>query len=319
MMPANDSRVGVVMITHNRRDEVLRSLGHPTQLPERPRILLVDNGSTDGTSYAVAATFPQIDVLDAGGNRGAAGRTLGVQRLDAPYIALCDDDTWWEPGSLSRAAELFDRHPRLAVLTGCVLIGPENRLDPTCAEMQQSPLPRELGMPGAPLLGFLAGACVVRRRAFLEAGGFEPRLFLGGEEKLLAIDLVARGWWLCYVPELIVHHYPSPQRDLPRRRWHLVRNALWFAWLRRPPTGALRRTLRTALTEPWDWAALRGFTGAVAGLPWVLRERRPVPPEVERGLCLLESRHPRNGRTKHVSGQGHQRLRPAAKDPVPHV
>jgi GT2 family glycosyltransferase len=145
-------------------------------------------------------------------------------------------------------------------------------------------------MPGPPLLGFLAGASVVRRSAFLQAGGFEPRLFLGGEEELLAADLAAAGWWLCYDAELVVHHHPSHQRDGHSRRWHLLRNALWFAWMRRPLSSALRRTLNTARAAPWDRASLRGFAAALAGLPWALSRRRVVPPAVERGLRLLESR-----------------------------
>src|SRR5205085_5789596 len=123
----------------------------------------------------------------------------------------------------------------------------------------------------------------------LEAGGFEPRLFLGCEEELLAADLAARGWWLCYVPELVVHHYPSPCRDGATRRWQMTRNRLWCAWLRRPLVSAVRRTVWTARTEGINRASLRGFASAFAGLPWVLRERRVVPPQVERGLRLLEN------------------------------
>jgi GT2 family glycosyltransferase len=143
-------------------------------------------------------------------------------------------------------------------------------------------------MPGPPLLGFMGGASVIRRSAFLEVGGFEPRFFIGGEEELLAADLAARGWWLCYVPELVAHHHPSPRRDVPTRRWHIVRNALWSAWLRRPLTSAVRKTLWLARAQPWDKAAVRGFVAAVAGLPWVLRHRRVVPEPVERGFRLLD-------------------------------
>ena len=113
-------------------------------------------------------------------------------------------------------------------------------------------------------MGFLAGASMVRRSAFLQAGGFEPRFFIGGEEELLSIDLASRGWWLCYVPEIVVHHYPSPRRDVFSRRWHLVRNALWFAWLRRPFSSAVRRTWHIAHTMPRDLASLRGFAAAEA-------------------------------------------------------
>jgi GT2 family glycosyltransferase len=284
-----DARVAVVMITHNRVREVMRSLDELGRLPEKPRIVVVDNGSDDGTSAAVAGRFPQVEVLDAGGNLGAAARTIGVRHVDAPYVAFCDDDTWWEPGCLRAAADLFDALPRLAVITGRVLVGPENREDPACDVLAHSPLTREFGMPGPPLLGFLAGASVVRRSAFLAVGGFEPRFFLGGEEELLAADLAACNWWLCYVADLVVHHHPSPLRDPPGRRSTMARNALWFAWLRRPLPIALRKTLQLAWHEPWNRDTWRALAEGLRGLPWALRRRRVLPPEVERGLRLLEA------------------------------
>jgi GT2 family glycosyltransferase len=294
-MASGDSRVSIVMITHNRQAEVLRTLKHTLDLPEQPAVILVDNDSSDGTPQAVAEQFPQVRLIKAGGNLGAAARTSGVRAATTPYVALSDDDTHWQPGSLRRAAELFDLQPRLAILTARVIVGREGREDPTCIEMLRSPLPCDPGMPGKPLLGFLAGASVVRRSAFLEAGGFEPRFFLGGEEELLAADLASRGWRLCYVPELVVRHYPSPHRDGNGRRWHLTRNALWFAWLRRPLVSAVRRTVRVARTGVWDRTKLHGFAAAFAGLPWVLRRRQVVPPAVERGLRLLERSRPENG------------------------
>jgi GT2 family glycosyltransferase len=282
--------VAVVMITYNRVDSVLRSLEELARLPEGPRTVLVDNGSNDGMARAVAERFPRVEVLDAGGNLGAAARTLGARRVDAPYVAFCDDDTWWEPGSLRGAADLFDAHPRLAIVTGRVLVGPEDREDPACVVLASSPLPREPDMPGPPLLGFLAGASVVRRSAFLEAGGFEPRFFIGGEEEMLAADIAARDWWLCYISELVVHHHPSPLRDGPRRRRTMARNALWFTWLRRPLRVALRKTLELAWQAPRDRETWLALCESFRGMPWVLRRRRVLPARVERGLRMLEAR-----------------------------
>jgi GT2 family glycosyltransferase len=276
------------MITHNRSNEVLRSLDHLTRLPEDPRIVVVDNGTIDGTAEAVAERFPRVEVLRPGRNLGAAGRTLGARHVDAPYLAFCDDDTWWEPGALSRIADLFDAHPRLAVIAGRILVGPEGREDLICAEMEHSPLPDEPGLPGSPLMGFLAGCSVVRRAAYLEVGGFEPWLFFCGEEEFLAADFAAAGWAMRYVSEVVVHHYPSAARDAHRRRWLGIRNTLWFAWLRRPLPSALRRTWLMARTVPRDRVSLRGFAAALAGLPWVVRRRRVVPPEVEHRLRLLD-------------------------------
>jgi GT2 family glycosyltransferase len=287
-MDGGDPRVAVVMITYNRQEEVLASLERLTRLPERPPILLVDNGSTDGTAEAVAARFPQVEVLAAGGNLGAAARNIGVRAAPTAYVALSDDDTWWAPGALAHAAHLFDECPRLAVATARVLAGPDEVEDPICRVLAGSPVPAQPGMPGPPLLGFLAGASVVRRSAFLDAGGFEPRFFIGGEEELLAIDLAAAGWWLCYVPRLVVHHHPSHQRDSTSRKWHVLRNTIWCAWLRRPAGSAARKTWQVVREAPGDRATWRALTSALAGLPWVLRRRRTIPRQVETALRRLE-------------------------------
>jgi GT2 family glycosyltransferase len=291
-MISGDPRITAVVITHNRRLEVLRTLDKLCSLPERPPIIVVDNASTDGTADEIARYYRGAEVIRTASNLGAAARNLGVERAATPYVALCDDDTWWEPGSLSRAADILDDFPRVAILTARLLNGPEEVEDPICRVLADSPIEFPGPLPGKPLLGFLAGASVVRRDAFLEVGGFEPRLFIGGEEQLLAIDLAARGWALCYVPELVGHHYPSPRRDTPRRNFAILRNRLWVAWLRRPLTHALAETWTAVKQVSSDWLAAKSIVGALAGLPWVVSARQPVPPELERQLVLLDAYSP---------------------------
>jgi GT2 family glycosyltransferase len=276
--------VAVVVATRNRASEVVGTLTRLAFLEGRPSVVLVDNGSTDGTAARVRAHHPDVDVVELGRNLGAAARTVGARRVASPYVAFSDDDSWWAPDALRRAAGLLDRHPRLAVLAARVLVGPDRRLDPVCDAMAGSPLPPARDLPGPPVLGFVACGAVVRRAAFLQAGGFDHRLGVGGEEELLAVDLAAGGWGLAYVEEVVAYHDPSPSRDPDRRRRVQVRNALWSAWLRRPLPAVARRTVRLA------WPALRqpgsraGVAEAVLGLPWVVRERRPVPPELEAAL-----------------------------------
>ncbi|MET9800961.1 glycosyltransferase [Streptomyces sp. NPDC006368] len=282
-----DPRTTVVVITHNRRDELLRTLGELARLPERPPVIVTDNASTDGTAEAVRRLHPEVTLLTPGRNLGAVGRNLAVRQARTPYIAFCDDDSWWEPGSLSRAADLLDRHERLVAVTARILVEPDGREDPIVAELRDSPIEGPEWLPGPALGSFLAAATVLRADAFLAAGGFSERLWLGGEEELLATDLATQGWWLAYAPQLTVHHAPSKLRDSTLRRVHGLRNTLWFCWLRRPLGPALRRTLHLARTVPRDAASLRAFAEAVAGLPWVLRERRVVPPAVEARLGAL--------------------------------
>ncbi len=283
-----DPRISVVMITHQRRAEALLALDRLSALPERPHIVLVDNGSSDGTAQAVRSRHPQVDVVALPDNRGAVGRTAGVRRVTTPYVAFCDDDTWWEPGSLRRAADLLDAHPGLAVLTATILVEPGGRDDPINAELRESPVPGPAWLPGPALGSFLAGASVLRREAYLACGGFHPRLWLGGEEELLAADLAAAGWELCHAPELVVHHQASTARDPHLRRRHGIRNTLWFTWLRRPLPAALRRTAVLARTVPRDRLSALAVLDAVRGARWVRRERRVLPPAVEARFRALE-------------------------------
>jgi GT2 family glycosyltransferase len=250
-------------------------------------LMVVDNGSADGTAELVRTHHPNVQVIGLRGNRGAAARTVGARLVPSPYIAFSDDDSWWAPGALSRAVELLDRHPRLAVLAARVLVGPDQRLDPVCDEMARSPLPPATDLPGPSVLGFIACGAVVRRDAFLQVGGFDVRLGVGGEEELLSLDLAARGWGLAYVDDVVAHHHPSPSRDPSGRRRVQVRNALWSAWLRRPLGGAARQTAHLATLALHQPGARSGILLALLGLPWVLRERRPVHPELEAALRTL--------------------------------
>jgi GT2 family glycosyltransferase len=283
-----DLRVAVVVITHQRRDEVLVALSRLVALPERPHVVVVDNGSTDGTAEAVAERFPQVELVASPENLGAIGRNIGVARVDTPYVAFCDDDTWWDPGALRTAADVLDAHPRLAVVTARILVEPGGAEDPIVPELRDSPVPGADWLPGPALGSFLAGASVVRREAFTEVGGFCERLWLGGEEELMAGDLAAAGWELCYLPALTVHHQASKARDSHRRRRDGIRNTLWTTWLRRPVRPALRRTVHLLQTLPRDRVTAQGLWAAVRGMPWVLRERRVLPPHAEARFAALE-------------------------------
>jgi GT2 family glycosyltransferase len=282
-------RTTVVMITRDRRHELLCTLQHMTSLPDRAPVVVVDNASGDGTVDAVTGgCYPQVTLLRGTANLGALGRNLAVRGITTPYVAFCDDDTRWQAGALSGAADLLDAHPALASVTARILVEPDLVEDPLMKELRESPVPGPAWLPGPALLSVLAGASMFRTAAFREVGGFSPRLWFGGEEELLAVDLAARGWWMCWAEDLVVHHAPSQLREPRRRRQLGIRNTLWTTWLRRPPRSALRRTGALLGSLPPDLTSAAAVAEAAAGLPWVLRERRVVPPQVEHGLRLLE-------------------------------
>ena len=247
------TRLGIVIVTRNRVATLLGTLARLTALPEAPALVVVDNASTDGTTAAVRRTFPAVAVIALARNHGGVARNYGVRYLERDYLAFADDDSWWAPGSLARAVALFERHPRLGLLMSRVLVGPEERLDPACAAMARSPLPRPPDLPGAPLLGFVACGAIVRRATFLDIGGFHPRFGTGGEEAWVAMNLAAQDWHPAYVEAVVSHHHPSASRPNMRERYiEGISDRLWEAWLRRPLGSALRitgRHPRLALTE----------------------------------------------------------------------
>ncbi len=277
------SRVTVVIATRDRRDELDRTL---RELPGVP-VIVVDNGSTDDSPEAGRAGGAQV--IELGRNHGAPARNVGVEAARTPYVAFSDDDSWWAPGALDRAADALDAHPRLGLVAARTLVGPQQRPDPVTPLLADSPLPRPAGAAGPAVLGFLACSAVVRREAFLDAGGFSDVLFFLGEERLLSWDLAARGWELAFLDDVVAHHHPSTRRGDPdwRRRTER-RNALLTAWLRRPLPVAAREAAELARDAVRDPVARGALAGALARLPAVVRHRAPLPAAVERQVRLLE-------------------------------
>ncbi|WP_368643240.1 glycosyltransferase family 2 protein [Castellaniella ginsengisoli] len=250
MVERASSRLSLVVLTHNRCEEVLRTLRFLQASAPGVPLIVVDNASTDDTVRRIRRQFPRVHLVCACANLGAAGRNLGVRAASTEYVAFCDDDVCWLPDALPRAQALLDRHPDVAVLSARVLVGPSAALDAACALMAASPLAGEPDV-GPALTGFLAGACVFRSVAFRQAGGYWPALFLGGEESLLALELLERDWRILYAPDIVARHWPSKRRDASERRRLLARNALLVAWMRLPWKAALQEA----------WASLIGLPG----------------------------------------------------------
>lgn len=279
-----NSRIGVVVITHQRRAEAMQAVARLAALPEEPPVVLVDNGSDDGTADAVRREFPQVKVLALARNLGAVGRNVGVGHLRTPYVAFCDDDTWWAPGALRRAADILQDFPAVDVLAARVLVDEAQTIDPTCVRMAASPT--GAGLPGPALVAFMAGAAVMRTAAFHAAGGYQERLFLGAEELLLALDLLTAGGAISYTPDVVTHHYPSPRaRNETTAKTLTARNRMLIAWMRLPAGLALRYSLQVAVEAARDGVLRPALLGFVSHAVWALRCRCVVPRQVSRQVA----------------------------------
>src|SRR3954452_25109553 len=95
--------VTTVVMTRNRRAEAMECVRR-----HEPPLILVDNGSTDGTAEAVRRMGrPDVQVVALPANIGAAARNSGVRLARTPLVAFADDDSWWEGDALERAAAAF--------------------------------------------------------------------------------------------------------------------------------------------------------------------------------------------------------------------
>lgn len=297
-------RIGVVIATRNRRERLIATLKKMRRIDPDVPVVVVDNASTDGTPEAARSLGAEVIRLER--NRGAGARNAGAARLETEYVAFSDDDSSWSSGALGRAVRVLDQNPGVALLAARVTVGRNGPVDPVCLQMETSPIPATpRPIPGCPdagglhrelagngdrwpgVIGFVACGAVVRRSRFLEAGGFEERLGVGGEEEVLSLDLWSAGYGLAYVDEVEAVHEPVPG-PRPGRTRTTLRNRVWAAWLRRPWQAAVRQTV-TVLGENGGFLAV---IEALGGLGWVLRERRVVPSRVESMLRRVETETP---------------------------
>ena len=218
----------VVLLTWNSRQHVeacLRSLA--SAAPGRSlQLVVVDNGSTDGTVEAVREFAPDAELLCNAENRGVApARNQGLRRVRAPYGILLDIDTVVEPGALGQLLDHLAAEPSVA-LTGARLQLPDGTTQPSCQRFPTlrdkliRQLPRSVGSRflhdvelrdwdhrGVRDVDYVVGACqAIRMSALHEVGFLDDRIFYGPEDVDLCLRLQLRGHRVTYVGDAVVRH-----------------------------------------------------------------------------------------------------------------
>jgi len=256
-------------------------------------VIVVDNGSSDGSAALVRSEFPGVRLLAETANHGFAhGNNLGIAAGRGRLVLLLNPDTVLEAGSLVALVRYLDRHPAVG-LVGPRLLNPDGspqssrRRFPTwgTALVESTPL-----QPLLPQLGLLrryyvldrsddeaqpvdwvSGACMLARRvALTQVRGFDPGYFMYSEELDLCRRLRATGWEIGYEPAARVIHYggQSSDQDIPARHIRFNRAKLhYFArWHGRGAAAALRLWL----------CALYAWQGGLEAAKWLLGHRRSL-------------------------------------------
>lgn len=286
-------RTTFVIASRDRAGEltaVVERLLDTTRCP----IVVVDNDSRDNSVAVMtdlaARAGGRITVVELDTNEGAVGRNAGVAASRTPYIAFCDDDSWWQPDAPQLAEETFDAYPMVGLLAARTIVLPRNQEDAFSTMLADSPLGHRPHLPGPSIMGFMSCAAIVRKVAFEAAGGFSKILHFRGEEMLLSVDMATLGWELCYYPALVAMHQPSQIRaTTSAQAARVMRNDVLTTWLRRPATHCLRATATLVAATARDADHAKAAGEAVRRLPAVLTERRRLPDRIERALAVLES------------------------------
>lgn len=287
--------VSVVIVNYNGWEllrDCLTSLAHQ----ERPadEIIVVDNGSSDGTVDRLPQAFPEVRLIPSPVNLGfAKGNNLGIARAHGEVVILLNNDTVADPGFVRALVEPLERDARIGAVASTMVFSSRPDIVASAGIEVYADglaLDRGLGLQRSdlsgetPVFGASAGAAAYRRTAVDEVGRFPEAFFMYLEDVDLAWRLRLAGWDVVHAPDAVVeHHYSaSAIEGSPAKRRFLARNRLWVI-ARCMPTALLRRHWHQILRYEAmaggyalirrDWPALIGRLAAIIGLQARLRER----------------------------------------------
>lgn len=228
-------------------------------LDEGAPVLVVDNGSEDGTLELLASRYPAVQVVASAVNTGfAGGVALALARVETPYTVLLNNDAVVRRGWLARLLAPFDADPRLGAVCSKLLLD-DGRVQSAGGEVAANGYGRDRGFgdpddgrwdePGD--VAYATGTAVAYRTAALqEIGGIDPRYFLYYEDVELSWRLQLAGWHVRYEPSaVVVHaHSASTGKGSLRHTFWTERNRLAMLLVCASWDVVLRAVLRYPLT-----------------------------------------------------------------------
>lgn len=274
-------KVSVLIVNHNGERHLERCLASLES--ESPfEILLADNASGDGSVELVKRRFPEVRVLELGGNYGfGAANNRAAEQASGDLLLLLNNDAWLAEGALSVLVERFAGEPRLG-LVAPQLRYPDGRLQTVWApdvsvfgeavrkatnrfegrSFHHGALSKALRTFGA---GWYSAACaLLRREAFEAVGGFDERYFLYFEDADLCLRLRQAGWRLVEERSVVAFHEKgasaSPvvqerERDKePARRAEVESRRSQLLYYRKHRPAWERRWLRNHLRRKYKQA-----------------------------------------------------------------
>lgn len=270
-----DYQATIVITTCNRREELRRAIASCLEQEGRIEVLVVDDGSSDGTAEMVRREFPQVRLERSEKTLGLIEqRHRAASLASAPIIVSIDDDAAFSSRRcVVQTLADFD-HPRV----GAVAIP---NVDVNVDGEVRFRAPKEEGV--FVCSEYRGTAHAVRRDLFLKLGGYPGYLFRQGEEAEFCIRLLEAGYVVRMGRADPVHHYVSPRRDWRQITYFGGRSAILLAWYSTPwyvlPVHWANSVV-SYLRYGWRRGALgpawRGLGAGFLSIPRQWSRRRPV-------------------------------------------
>jgi glycosyltransferase involved in cell wall biosynthesis len=270
-----DADATIVITTKNRKEDLRKAIASALIQDAGPRVLVMDDGSTDGTSEMVKSEFPQVRLDRAESSRGYIVQRNRAARLSTtPFIFSIDDDAVFSsPTIVSQTlAEFSD--PRIGAVAIPFIDVNKNNL-----VRQSAPDGDHIYLTAM----FIGTAHALRRNLFLRLGGYREFFFHQGEEEDYCIRMLAAGYVVRLGRADPIHHFESSRRNFRRLDLFGRRNNVLFAWCNAPMPyfpGLLVKTSFAGMRHGFRVGRpLRMVQGLALGYAQILRrwnERRPV-------------------------------------------
>jgi GT2 family glycosyltransferase len=218
----------VIILTWNSRQHVSACLAslHDAAPGYRGDLIVIDNGSTDGTPDVVRQLVPDARLVQNQVNRGvAAARNQGLALARSPVSIILDVDTMVQPGAFARLLSYLEATPSVGVCGPCLVLPDHTiqascQLFPTVIDKIVRQLPGKMGErwlreveladwdhDGVRDVDYVVGACqAIRMSALYSVGWLDERIFYGPEDVDFCLRMRLRGWRVTYVGDAIVRH-----------------------------------------------------------------------------------------------------------------
>jgi glycosyltransferase involved in cell wall biosynthesis len=265
----------VVITTKNRRDELRKAVSSALEQTAKAEVLVIDDGSSDGSSEMIRSEFPKVRLDRADPSRGLiVQRNRGAQLASGDIVFSIDDDAAFpSPRTIEQTLAEFN-HPRVGAVAIPFINIKQN-------DFVHQRAPGEAGI----ICGydFIGTAHAMRRALFLRLGGYREFLFHQGEEHDYCIRMLDAGYVVRIGRADPIHHFESPRRDFRRMDLFGRRNDILFAWYNVPwlnlPAHLLATTVNGLKLGFQLGRPGRMAMGAVKGYLAILHElnkRKPV-------------------------------------------